>query len=87
MFDPIRAALAALVLCLGCPGAATAQEFPNKPIRLIVPYGPGGNTDIVGRTYGQKLGERLGQPVVFDNRGGAAGTLGMSLAAQAPNDG
>lgn len=64
-----------------------AQSYPNKPIRLIVPYGPGGNTDIVGRTYGQKLGERLGQPVVFDNRGGAAGTLGMSLAAQAPNDG
>lgn len=64
-----------------------AQSYPNKPIRLIVPYGPGGNTDIVGRTYGQKLGERLGQPVVMDNRGGAAGTLGMHLAAQAPNDG
>ena len=81
--------LPVLALLAGClmPVGASAQAYPNRPIRLIVPYGPGGNTDIVARTYGQKLSERLGQPVVFDNRGSAAGTLGVSLAAQAPNDG
>ena len=66
---------------------ATAQAFPGKPIRFIVPYPPGGNTDIVARFYGDKLAERLGQPVVIDNRGGAAGTLGVGLAVKAPNDG
>jgi len=78
-----------LVLLVGflLPQGAWSQSYPSRPIRLIVPYGPGGNTDIVARVYGQKLSERLGQPVVFDNRGGAAGTLGVSLAAQAPNDG
>lgn len=69
------------------PLAATAQAYPDKPIRFIVPYPPGGNTDIVARLYAQKLAERLGQPVVIDNRGGAAGTLGVGLAAKAPPDG
>lgn len=64
-----------------------AQTFPTKPIKLVVPYPPGGNTDIVARLYAQKLGERLGQPVVIDNRGGAAGTLGMGIALKSPNDG
>jgi tripartite-type tricarboxylate transporter receptor subunit TctC len=66
---------------------AFAQPYPNKPIRFIVPYPPGGNTDIVARLYAQKLAERLGQPVVIDNRGGAAGALGVGLATKAPNDG
>lgn len=66
---------------------AHAQAYPSRPIKLIVPYPPGGNTDIVARAYGQKLSERLGQPVVVDNRGGAAGTLGMGIAAKSPNDG
>jgi tripartite-type tricarboxylate transporter receptor subunit TctC len=74
------------VLCLAS-GAALAQPYPNKNIRFIVPYPPGGNTDIVARIYAQKLSERLGQPVVIDNRGGAAGTLGVGLATKAPNDG
>ena len=52
-----------------------------------MPYPPGGNTDIVARLYGQKLSERIGQPVVIDNRGGAAGTLGLGVAAKSPNDG
>ena len=72
------------------PGAslpATAQPYPNKPIKFIVPYPPGGNTDIVGRTFAQKLSERLGQPVVVENRGGAAGTIGMAVAAKSPADG
>lgn len=66
---------------------AFAQPYPSKPIRMIVPYPAGGNTDIVARAYTQKLSERLGQPVVVENRGGAAGALGMSAAAKSPNDG
>jgi tripartite-type tricarboxylate transporter receptor subunit TctC len=68
-------------------GDATAQAYPARPIKLIIPYAPGGNTDIVARIFGQKLGERVGQPVVFDNRGGATGTLGVGLAAKSPADG
>ena len=64
-----------------------AQAFPSRPIKLIVPYAPGGNTDIVARIFGQKLAERVGQPVVFDNRGGATGTLGVGVAAKSPPDG
>jgi len=66
---------------------ALAQPFPTKPIKMIVPYPPGGNTDIVARMYSQKLAERLGQPVVIDNRGGAAGAIGMAAAAKSVNDG
>lgn len=72
--------------CLA-PSAASAQAYPSQPVKLIVPYGPGGNSDIVARLFGQKLSERLGQPVVMDNRGGAAGTLGVRIAAKSPNDG
>jgi tripartite-type tricarboxylate transporter receptor subunit TctC len=64
-----------------------AQPYPSKPVKLIVPYPPGGNTDIVARMYSQKLSERLGQPVVVDNRGGAAGAIGMAVAAKSANDG
>ncbi|MCC7216061.1 MAG: tripartite tricarboxylate transporter substrate binding protein [Burkholderiales bacterium] len=70
-----------------CAAAAMAQPYPSQPVKLIVPYPPGGNTDIVARLYAQKLSERLGQPVVIDNRGGAAGTLGVGIAAKSPNDG
>lgn len=70
-----------------CAAAAVAQTYPSQPIKLIVPYPPGGNTDIVARLYAQKLSERIGQPVVIDNRGGAAGTLGVGIAAKSPNDG
>jgi len=66
---------------------AIAQSYPNRPIRLIVPYPPGGGTDIVGRVIGQKLHEALGQPVVIDNRGGAGGTIGTAAAAKAAPDG
>ena len=76
-----------LATALAMPFAAAAQSYPDKPIRFIVPYPPGGNNDIVARIYAQKLSERLGQSVVIDNRGGAAGTLGVGLAVKAPNDG
>ena len=83
------AAFASAVLATVCLTTvpAIAQPYPSKPLRFIVPYPPGGNTDIVARLYAQKLSERLGQPVVVDNRGGAAGTLGVGLATKAPNDG
>jgi tripartite-type tricarboxylate transporter receptor subunit TctC len=67
--------------------AGAADAFPNRPIRLIVPYPPGGGTDIVGRVIGEKLRGSLGQPIVIDNRGGAGGVLGTELAAKAPPDG
>jgi len=82
---PFRVLLCA-VACL-CAAAVAAQPYPSQPIKLIVPYPPGGNTDIVARLYAQKLSERMGQPVVVDNRGGASGTLGVGIAAKSPNDG
>jgi tripartite-type tricarboxylate transporter receptor subunit TctC len=69
------------------PAPSHAQPFPSRPIKLIVPYPAGGNTDIVARMYSQKLTERLGQPVVIENRGGAAGTIGVAAGAKSPNDG
>jgi tripartite-type tricarboxylate transporter receptor subunit TctC len=64
-----------------------AQSYPAKPIRLIVPWPPGGGVDISARTIGPRLSEQLGQPVVVDNRGGAAGMIGTEVAARAPADG
>ena len=66
---------------------AVAQEYPIRPIRMIVAYPPGGGTDIVGRLMAQKLSENLGQNVVVDNRGGATGNIGTELAARATADG
>jgi tripartite-type tricarboxylate transporter receptor subunit TctC len=64
-----------------------AQPYPSRPIRLILPFPPGGSTDILGRIVAQHLSERIGQPVVSDNRPGLGGYLGMEIASQAPNDG
>jgi tripartite-type tricarboxylate transporter receptor subunit TctC len=70
-------------------GTAAAQttDYPNKPIRLITPFPPGGGTDVVARIIGEKLAELLAQPVVIDNKGGAGGSLGTELAARAAPDG
>jgi tripartite-type tricarboxylate transporter receptor subunit TctC len=65
----------------------TAQSYPTRPLRLIVPYGAGGNADILGRIVGARLAEVLGQPVVIDNRPGASGMLGSELAVRAAPDG
>ena len=82
------AALSVLAAFAVAPFAAHAQsDYPSKPVRLIVPFPAGGSTDIVGRIVAQKLGEKLGQQVVVDNRGGAGGTIGTEAAAKAAPDG
>jgi len=68
-------------------GVTQAQPYPSRPVRLIVPFPPGGSNDIVARMVATQLGERLGQQVVIDNRGGAGGVLGTDLAAKSPPDG
>jgi tripartite-type tricarboxylate transporter receptor subunit TctC len=68
-------------------GVATAQEFPSKPLRLLVPFGPGGVGDITARTVAQKLGEQLGQQVIIDNRPGAGGVVASEIVAKAEPDG
>ena len=76
-----------LVLALTLAESSAAQGYPVKPIRFVVPYAPGGNTDILSRLLGQKLNEAWRQQVIIDNRPGAAGTVGAELVARAPADG
>lgn len=78
-------AAAAVVALAAMPAAA--QKYPEKPIRLIVPFAPGGNIDITARTISLGLGDTLGAPVVVENRGGASGTIGVDLVAKSPPDG
>ena len=79
------AASAALLLAVG--GPAQSQGYPVKPVRIIVPFSPGGATDIVTRLVAQRLTEAWGQQIVVDNRAGAGGNIGGELAAKAPSDG
>jgi tripartite-type tricarboxylate transporter receptor subunit TctC len=67
--------------------SASAQGYPNRPLKLIVPFTPAGATDVLARLVGDELGRRLGQPVVIENRAGAGGNIGAQLAAKAPPDG
>jgi tripartite-type tricarboxylate transporter receptor subunit TctC len=76
-----------LAAVLAFCGAAAAQNYPVKPIKLIVPFAPGGPADVIGRIIGQRAGIILGQSFVVENRGGAGGTIGARLAAQAEPDG
>jgi tripartite-type tricarboxylate transporter receptor subunit TctC len=81
-----RALVAGLSLLLA-PAAVVAQDFPNKPIRLIVPFPPGGPNDIIARVVGQRMSELIKQPVVIDNRAGQGGVLGTDAVAKAAPDG
>src|SRR5688572_27140062 len=76
-----------VMLALGGPLHASAQQYPVKPIRLIIPFGPGGTNDILGRLVAQKISENVGQQVIPDNRGGAGGSIGVEAAARSAPDG
>src|SRR5262245_48599489 len=82
-----RRLLAGWCLIAACGAFAADAPYPNRPMRIIVPFAPGAATDIIGRMYAQKLTETWGQQVVVDNRSGAGGNIGMGIAANAPGDG
>lgn len=82
-----RAVLTGLGAALAAPGTLRAQSWPTGPIRLIVPFAPGGTTDVMARLVADRLGPRLGQPVIAENRAGAGATVGSTIAAQAAPDG
>jgi len=82
-----RRGLTALAVALALSSSAFAQAWPNKPIRMIVPYTPGGYTDLMARTVGQKLSEAFGQPFIFENRPGANAIIGTDVVAKAAPDG
>ena len=84
-----RTAAGMLVLALACCAAAgaQAQAYPSKPVRLVLPFPPGGGTDVVGRLVAQKLSASTGQPFVVENRAGAGGRIGADLVAKSPPDG
>lgn len=85
---PRRIVLATLLAIAASPVLAQAtQKWPEKSIRIVVGFAPGGFTDVLARLVGQKLQERLGQPVIVENKAGAAGTLGADLVAKSPADG
>ncbi|SCK13555.1 Tripartite-type tricarboxylate transporter, receptor component TctC [Variovorax sp. HW608] len=89
-YMPRRHACAALVAAVAGMGTwpmAQAQGYPSRPVQLVVPFPPGGAVDIVGRLVGKKLGDRLGQPVVVENKGGAGTVVGAAFVAKAPADG
>jgi tripartite-type tricarboxylate transporter receptor subunit TctC len=78
---------AALLLAAACCAAAAQAAYPDKPIHIVVPYPPGGTTDLLTRLVGQKLSESLKQPVVVENRAGGAAMIGTDLVARSAPDG
>ncbi|MBP0463219.1 tripartite tricarboxylate transporter substrate binding protein [Roseomonas sp. PWR1] len=87
-FAPTRRALLAGAAALAAPAAARAQDgWPTRPVRIVVPFPPGGSNDVVARPLADRLQRRLGQPVVIENRAGAGGAIGATAVAQSPADG
>src|SRR3954462_14627270 len=84
---PARMARSLLIALAFASSIASAQKYPEKPIKLVVPYPPGGGTDVVARILSEPLAAELGQPIIIDNRGGAAGNVGTDIVAKAPADG
>lgn len=82
-----RLILAATASVIATPFIASAQSFPNRPIKMIVPFAPGGATDVLARTLAQNIAFVLGQPVIIENKPGAGGSIGLGFVAQSPNDG
>src|SRR6187401_2467662 len=87
MITSLRPVLALAALAGLVSVSVVAQTYPAKPVRMIVPFAPGGNTDIIGRVFAPKFGEFLGQQVIIDNRAGAGSAIGTELAARAQPDG
>jgi len=85
MRDVSRAAL--LLTALLAAGDCAAQDYPSRPVRMVVPFSPGGSTDVLARIVGQKLTERSGQPVIIENRAGAGGNIGAEQVARSAPDG
>ena len=81
------AAATAILTSVLTMSAAAQPQWPAKPIKLIVPFAPGGSNDIIARVLATRLGARIGQPVIVDNKGGAGGTIGTDLVAKSPPDG
>lgn len=81
------ACLGTLGVCMALPALAAEASYPTKPIRLIVAFAPGGGSDFIARLVASKMSERLGQPVIVENKPGAGGNLGASLALKSPSDG
>src|SRR5690349_10450005 len=82
-----RMKIACWMVCILLALPAAAQDYPARPVKLVIPFPPGGSNDVVGRVIATQLSERLGQSVVVDNRGGGGGTIGMNAAAKSPADG
>ena len=83
----IKMAVASLGAFLAAAGIAHSQQYPSKPVRVIVPFAPGGGSDITARQFSAKLTEFLGQQFIVDNRGGAGGLIGLEMTVRAPADG
>jgi tripartite-type tricarboxylate transporter receptor subunit TctC len=84
---PLFALAIVVAALIAVPGIASAQPYPNKPVKMVIAFPPGGTSDYVGRVVAAKLSDYLGQPVVVDNRGGAAAVIGHTLGAKAAPDG
>jgi tripartite-type tricarboxylate transporter receptor subunit TctC len=87
MIKQLKQVALGAAMVLGVNGLALAQNFPSKPIKIVVPWAPGGATDVIARVLGQKLGERLGQPVIVENKAGAGGNIGTAAFIREAADG